>query len=79
MEKARSAMLPPLQSVVELTSAAAPPSRNAEEMASVSSAGARPNRLLGIHSDASATFQLSDPRGLPAVTLGFVLCVLCFY
>lgn len=37
--KARAATLPPLQSVVELTSAAAPPSRNAEEMGSVSSAG----------------------------------------
>ena len=39
MARARSATLPPLQSVVELTSAAAPPSRNAEEMASISTAG----------------------------------------
>lgn len=42
--RSRSATLPPLQSVVELTSAAAPPSRNAEEMAAVSTAG---QQLLG--------------------------------
>ena len=40
-ERAKTATLPPLQSVMDLTSAAAPPTRNMEEMAtSVSSAGA---------------------------------------
>ena len=48
LEASKSAVLPPLQSVVELTTAAAPPQRGQEptlETASVSSAGIRAGLL----------------------------------
>jgi len=51
-QRAKTAVLPPLQSVLELTSAAAPPSRNMEEMTTaVSSAGRQLEDGVGVLSD----------------------------